>query len=253
MTWKAVSASAVGTAHALNGGHCQDTCVVEVVPGPDQAPYLVCLVSDGAGSARFAARGSDLACSTAMASIKATLRRGGGLSKGSVVDWLNAVQEAVGETAAATDAACRDYACTLLGAVVGDNDALFFQIGDGAIVVSNHTAQGAVFWPDAGPYANMTHFVTDEDALVHLYVEMASVHVEEIALFSDGLQRLALAFDSRMPHHPFFDPMFAVLRGKKPEECEALGTQLLQFLGDPKVNERTDDDKTLVLATRRTA
>ncbi|SOY52703.1 conserved hypothetical protein [Cupriavidus taiwanensis] len=170
-----------------------------------------------------------------------------------IAEWVIAIQEAVRRAAAAVEATPRDYACTLVGAVVGTCNAVFFQIGDGAIVVSNRVAQGVVFWPEAGPYANMTHFVTDEDALDHLCIEMASVEVEEIALFSDGLQRLALAFDTRLPHHPFFDPMFGVLRSKKLEECEAVSAQLSKFLSSPQVNERTDDDKTLILATRRTA
>jgi hypothetical protein len=47
--------------------------------------------------------------------------------------------------------------------------------------------------------------------------------------------------------------MFAVLRKQSPELCNVLDEQLRQFLDSPAVNERTDDDKTLVLATRRMA
>ncbi|MGA0525444.1 protein phosphatase 2C domain-containing protein, partial [Escherichia coli] len=65
--------------------------------------------------------------------------------------------------------------------------------------------------------------------------------------------RLALAFETKLPHQPFFEPMFSVLRRTEPSDCEGLSAQLGQFLNSPQVNERTDDDKTLVLATRRTA
>ncbi|MCG5077498.1 protein phosphatase 2C domain-containing protein [Paraburkholderia sp. RG36] len=221
--------------------------------GHDGASFLVCLVSDGAGSARFAAQGSALACSAAMASIEATLQSGETLCRDKAVGWLETVRSAIQAAADKAQGASRDYACTLLGAVVGERNALFFQIGDGAIVVTNPAARGVVFWPEEGPYVNMTHFVTDEDALTNLEVVAAPMQVEEVALFSDGLQRLALSFESRMPHHPFFDPMFAVLRGKRLEDCEELCDHLAKFLSSAPINERTDDDKTLVMATRGTA
>ncbi|WP_081651615.1 PP2C family serine/threonine-protein phosphatase [Cupriavidus sp. WS] len=253
VTWNVISASTIGTAHVANGGHCQDTCFADVVTGADGAPHLVCLVSDGAGSAQFAAQGAELACSTAIAGIETTLSRGGNIARADIAEWVVAIQEAIRNAASSQGHTSRDYACTLVGAVVGTQSAAFFQIGDGAIVVSNPSVQGVVFWPEPGAYANMTHFVTDDDALGHLCMAIVPVNVEEIGVFSDGLQRLALAFDAKLPHHPFFDPMFNVLRSKKQDECEALSVQLSQFLDSKQVNERTDDDKSLILATRRTA
>lgn len=250
MSWRAIGASVVGTSHETGDGYCQDSCLTRLLSGHDGASFLVCLVSDGAGSARFAAQGSALACSTAMASIETTLQSGETLDWEKAGGWLEAVRSAIQAAAHEAQGTSRDYACTLLGAVMGEHDALFFQIGDGAIVVTNLTAQGVVFWPEEGPYVNMTHFVTDEDASANLHVVAAAMQVEEVALFSDGLQRLALSFENRMPHHAFFAPMFAVLRGKRPEECEELCDHLAQFLGSAPINERTDDDKTLVMATR---
>ncbi|WP_338019352.1 PP2C family serine/threonine-protein phosphatase [Paraburkholderia tagetis] len=253
MSWRAIGASVIGTSHEAGDGYCQDSCLRSLVSGHDGASFLVCLVSDGAGSARFAAQGSALACSAAMASIEATLQSGETLCRDKAVGWLETVRSAIQAAADKAQGASRDYACTLLGAVVGERNALFFQIGDGAIVVTNPAARGVVFWPEEGPYVNMTHFVTDEDALTNLEVVAAPMQVEEVALFSDGLQRLALSFESRMPHHPFFDPMFAVLRGKRLEDCEELCDHLAKFLSSAPINERTDDDKTLVMATRGTA
>jgi protein phosphatase 2C-like protein len=253
VSWRAIAASVIGTSHEVGDGYCQDSCLTSLVSGLDGAAFLVCLVSDGAGSARFAAQGSALACSKAMASIEASLQGGEALDRDMAVGWLEAVRSAIQAAADEAQGTSRDYACTLLGVVVGEREALFFQIGDGAIVVTNLATQGVVFWPEEGRYVNMTHFVTDEDALSNLEVVAAAMRVEEVALFSDGLQRLALSFENRMPHHPFFDPMFAVLRSKRPEECEELCDHLAQFLGSAPINERTDDDKTLVMATRGTA
>lgn len=246
--WKIIRASVVGTSHVDSNLPCQDDCYADVI-----LDYLVCLVSDGAGSAKEGGKGAELACITARSSIEATL---GNLSSSSldethVKEWIKDIRRAIDETADANALTARDYACTLLGAVVSPNKAVFFQIGDGAIVASSGYAQGVVFWPDSGLYANMTNFVTEEDALAHLHISVTSARIDEMALFSDGLQRLALSFEQRTPHIPFFEPMLNVLRRQKPVECEALDEQLDRFLNSSQINGRTDDDKTLVLATRR--
>ena len=75
--------------------------------------------------------------------------------------------------------------------------------------------------------------------------------IDEVALFSDGLQRLALHYQTRTAHAGFFKPMLATLRAAPADALESLSTQLAAYLSSPAVNERTDDDKTLVLATRQ--
>lgn len=249
--WKVIRASVIGTSHTHTGQSCQDACRADVVGGAEGQDYLVCIVSDGAGSAQQGGRGAELACFTARSSIAASLSRSKQLTASDVESWVNDVRRVISAAAEENELTDRDYACTLLGAVVGNNAAVFFQIGDGAIVVSSGSALGVVFWPDAGPYANMTYFVTEEDALSHLHVSITHSHVEELALFSDGIQRLALSFEQFTPHYPFFEPMLNVLRKRSPDDSAALDQQLAIFLNSAAINERTDDDKTLVLATRR--
>ncbi len=72
---------------------------------------------------------------------------------------------------------------------------------------------------------------------------------EEVSLFTDGLQTLALDFNRRQAHGPFFEPMFRALADA--DAPESLLGPLVEFLRSPAVVERTDDDKTLILATRR--
>ena len=72
--------------------------------------------------------------------------------------------------------------------------------------------------------------------------------MDELALLTDGLQMLALRFADKSVHGPFFLPMFQALRAA--ESASALQTPLRDFLNSPAVNRRTDDDKTLILATR---
>lgn len=252
--WKIIRASVIGTSHTDSNLPCQDECYADVMRSDAGLDYLVCVVSDGAGSAKLGGQGAELACITARASIEATLSslELTAINECHVNEWIKDIQQAIYKTADVNGLAARDYACTLLGAVVSPNQAIFFQIGDGAIVASSGCVQGVVFWPDSGQYANMTYFVCEEDAFEHLHVTITNAHIEEVALFTDGIQRLALSYEQRTPHIPFFEPMLNVLRRQNPIECEALDEQLSKFLSSPQINERTDDDKTLVLATRRT-
>ena len=118
------------------------------------------------------------------------------------------------------------------------------------MVVSKSNTFSVVFWPDSGEYTNSTYFITDESALNSLRINKVTTAINEIALFSDGLQHLALSYESKTPHSPFFEPMFAILRDKKDTNCDYLDQQLTHFLKSDSINARTDDDKTLILATR---
>lgn len=251
--WKIVHASVTGTSHLELTLPCQDYCSVEVVQGADTQDYLVCVVADGAGSALFGGEGAQLACKVALPSIKTTLNDMflNSLDNTAIERWIEEIQCIIRETANMNGVITREYACTFLGAVIGSNTSIFFQIGDGAIVVSSGIVQGVVFWPDSGMYANMTYFITDEDVLSHLQVAIVNTCIDEIALFTDGIQNLALSLEQRTPHTPFFEPMLQKMRTSTSEECVEFNELLGKFLDSPPVNERTNDDKTLVLATRK--
>jgi Protein phosphatase 2C len=253
--WKIIRASTIGTSHIKSGSLCQDSCYADVIHTSDDQEYLVIVVSDGAGSAKEGGQGAELTCETAISSISNSLEKESAdiFTEQSAVTWIENIRNVISDKAKADDFTVRDFACTFLGAVIGSSQSLFFQIGDGAIVLSVNYVQGVVFWPESGEFANMTYFVTDQDALSNLRIQISNMSFNEIAVFTDGIQRLALSFEQQRPHPPFFDPMFAVLRKQSPEHCDALDEQLRQFLESPAVNERTDDDKTLVLATRLNA
>lgn len=252
--WKVIRASVIGTSHTDNKSLCQDDCFADVFVGCDGAGYLVSIVADGAGSATQGGYGAELTCAIAARSIEASLNN---INKASldeilVEQWVKDIRRRIYDAAEKQNRPARDFACTVSGAVVGPSIAIFFQIGDGSIVVSRGDIQGVVFWPDSGPYANMTYFVTEEDALDHLHVCVTNTRIDEIAMFTDGIQRLALSFEQRTAHLPFFESMFKVLRSSSVADCGKLDQQLAKFLNSEAINKRTDDDKTLIMATRAT-
>lgn len=257
--WRYAAASAVGTSHARTGQPCQDAHLCSLQPAAGGEPVLVAVVCDGAGSAARAEEGAQLACRRTREEIAALLAAGEvrGITRPWVEEWLARFHAEIEVLAAAAESEPRDFSCTLLAAVVGPDCAAFFQIGDGAIVVSAAgTTEDAgagyrwVFWPDHGEYENVTFFATGPEAAGHLQYELAEGRIDEVALFSDGLQRLALHYQSRTAHAGFFRPMLAALRAAPDEDVEGLSGRLEVYLSSPPINDRTDDDKTLVLAAR---
>jgi hypothetical protein len=212
---------------------------------------LVIACADGAGSASRAEVGAALACQTFVSVVEEALR--GGLqvrdtNAQHVLAWYQQARHRLTSEANLQGAEARDYACTLLTAVLGEEEAIFAQIGDGAIVYRGGDGYQTAIWPQSGEEAGTTYFLTGEGFEEQLTVYSPAGKVVEVALFTDGLQPLALHYASRTVHGPFFDPMFEALRlSSDPASLEG---PLRDFLSSEQVNERTDDDKTLVLATR---
>lgn len=254
LSWRFAAASSLGTSHEKAGLPCQDAHACEVLRSAMGQDVLVAVVADGAGSAPRSGEGARLACDLMVQEVRALCASGGSiadLSGERVHAWLDRFQEEVGALASAENLSPRDFACTLLAAVVGPGSAAFFQIGDGAMVVSDGDEYAWVFWPDNGEYENLTFFATDSKAADHLQLDLCERRIEEIALFSDGLQRLALHYQTRTAHQPFFRSLLGAVRGADEDSSSALSEKLAEYLGSPAINERTDDDKTLILASRR--
>jgi hypothetical protein len=247
--WRYVAASVIGSSHAEQGMPCQDRSIARIVE-PDA---LLLVASDGAGSARLSDVGAHLACSTLLEEVTAYLQAGRSVTdvdERAVNAWLDAIIGRLRLQAKAEEAAVRDFACTLVAALLGKTESMFVQIGDGAIVTGQGSQYSSATWPVSGDYANTTYFLTDDRALDELQLLLHQPPVDEVALFTDGLQMLALQFSSRRPHDPFFFPMFSRLREEKPGESLVLEDLLRDYLTSNTICTRTDDDKTLVLATR---
>lgn len=255
-SWRTSFATSIGTSHQKTDTPCQDYGGCVVVEAPDGTEILIAAVSDGAGTAARSDVGSKLA-------VQHFLERFAEVTEGSndltIIDrafvdlWFDDVRAVIRARAETDGAVVNDYACTMLGAIIGPDSAAYLQIGDGAIVVSTEEigAYGWIFWPQHGEYANSTYFVTQDGAETVLQFETGPA-VNEIAMFSDGIERLVLDMSSRDVHSPAFQPIFEWLAGTEPDRSGAQSPGLAAYLGSEHVNRRTDDDKTLVMATRAT-
>jgi hypothetical protein len=246
----------VGTSHARTGAPCQDAGRCAVVTASDGTEVLLVAVSDGAGSASKSEVGSALAVDMFLAEIGALAADDPDLSfldRDAAVDWVGRLRMEIEALAAESGGRPDDYACTFLACVAGPRRTVCIQIGDGAIVVAASEVgdYSWVFWPQHGEFANSTNFVTQEDFEAALEVEFIDRPVDELAIFSDGIERLVLNMQSRTVHSPALTPMFGWLaRLTRNEGIDGPAPALQSFLDSPRVNERTDDDKTLAMATR---
>lgn len=255
--WRWAAASVTGSSHERSGIPCQDAHACALLHDAQGRPVLVACASDGAGSAARADRGAARACASLMGTVACSLPEASGVAALGIEaarSWLRDARAALTEQAANDGMPLRAYACTLLAAVVGEDGALFLQLGDGAIVVDGADRGGWswVFWPQHGDYANTTFFLTDPDAIERADVELASPRIDDLALFTDGIERLVLHVAERRVFEPFFARMIEPLhRSSAAGDDAGLGSRLATYLAGPKIRERTDDDCTLVLASRR--
>jgi hypothetical protein len=252
MRWKVATSTVTGKAHTDRGEAGQDYHKAGTFRLAD-AEFFIGIAADGAGSTTDGGKGAEIACETAYTHILATLREAGGIAKITDEDirtWITAAHDAVAAAAQERGKRERDFACTFVCSVSGEDGALFFQIGDGAIVTGSGDDFQIIFWPEQGEYANTTFFVTDDQYLDHLHVQKIPAPPVEIALFTDGLQNLVLSFAQKKAHPGFFRPLFDALDRFPESSFASFSTQLQGFLCRDEINARSDDDKTLILAKR---
>jgi hypothetical protein len=222
MNWRIVSASTAGTSHVLRGQPCEDSCLAFIERPASQPPMLTIFVSDGAGSAVYGGKGANLAIEAASGFFKERHDTSGSFSPNHelALDCLRHIKAKLIEAAERDGCSVRDFACTFLGVLTSSTSTVLVQIGDGGIVVDTGNGLELPIAPMSGEYA----------------------------AFSDGIQRMALDMTSNQPYAPFFNPFFEVLEKASEDQEAQLDEELSLFLNSPAVNQRTHDDKTLVLA-----
>jgi hypothetical protein len=251
--WSWIGACSTGSSHIKAGNGCQDYASCQEIPCRD-GTVLVAVVSDGAGSAQFASLGSRAVVRTFSRQVFDFIRAdlpAPVISEELAREWLDAVRDRLSIMAQAMQANPRDFAATLVAAIAFPTAMTICHVGDGACAArrSGQAEWEVASWPAHGEYASTTFFVTD-DPEPQLRLTSWEGEFSDIAIFSDGLERLALDFGNKSAFNRFFDPMSAPLAGLLPGRGRALSAQLRAFLSSPQILNRTDDDKSLIVAKR---
>ena len=254
MRWRFATSTVTGKGHTDRGETGQDYHKAGTIRIGDD-DFFIGLAADGAGSTTEGGRGAEIACETAYVGIVSALREAGGGGIPAITDQeirtlIATCRDTVEAEAKRNEKHLKEYACTVLGSVAGNCGAIFFQIGDGAIVSRTGLEYRTIFWPEQGEYANTTFFLSDEQFLDHLYILRTESFPDEIALFTDGLQSLVLSFSDRTAHAGFFRPLFDALKKSPENSLSDFSAQLQNFLCRDEITTRSDDDKTLILAVR---
>jgi serine/threonine protein phosphatase PrpC len=264
--WRVLGASVAGTSHLKNGCACDDAIAYQQLKNGT----LLMAVADGAGSATQSAAGATSVVKTALNTAETALsQQTEPFNEQQWEEMLNTVLQTVrtvleklafGDTASDDTMTggtaggvlqfatlpLREFATTLLFAVVSPQEVAVVQIGDGVVVVQYADGElEALTTPDHGEYINETSFITDHDYLKRIQFKVLQVEIQGIALLTDGLQMLAIDLATNNPYKPFFGPLFKFSAMEDATEAE-----LTAFLESERVCARTDDDKTLVLAVR---
>lgn len=245
--WRVAGSSVAGPAHAND--ECQDRHRVLVTPGG----VLIAMVSDGAGSAKYAAEGAALLCRHVVDGLAKHL----GKAKPKAVDARSlsiVIEEGVIAARAAAEAAGKEreagldaFHATLVGAIViPGKGGLFFHIGDGAALAISGE-RWLLSAPRNGEYADTTFFFTEADWRDNLRISAIDPGFDTIFVMSDGVTDLGMKLNGHgpEPHMPFFDPIGRYLAGASREEGELA---LRATLDGEAARERSNDDKTLVWA-----
>lgn len=248
--WRWAASSARGTSHARANTRCQDAHACRLY-----APELLSVVvADGAGSAELGGEGAWLLCrvitratSTHLANSMATMP-----DDTRIWDWVDQARDQIIEAARRRSLVPKAFASTMVYVLSNASESVIAHIGDGstAIRYSETGTWQVPSWPDHGEYASTTYFVTDEPS-PRLRITRIGQPVDRIVVFSDGLERLALNFATQEPHPPLLEQLCAPVAALETAgRSRELSDHLHAYLDSEPICERSDDDKTIVLACR---
>jgi len=252
MIWKVIGQSVIGSSHIQNGKTCEDALCCQLITIENENEALIGFVSDGAGSAKYAANASQTTVKLAVGIAQNLIGSGIEIGEEHLLALVEQVYDALNTMAKELNEPINEFSCTLLGFIILPERACFLQIGDGAIVRADATGYFThIWWPHNGEYQNTTTFLIDDPNFPNLRTKIIEESISEVAIFTDGLQMLALNNETETVHQPFFNNLFKWLRKASDEEhVSILNNKLNEYLAGDIINNRTDDDKTLFLATK---
>lgn len=254
--WNTAYASSIGTSHEKTGSPCQDASYCRIVQTNDGEEIFLGVASDGAGSASRSEVGSKLVVEMFLKKFSELIKSEDDIqliNRNYILNWLEEVKTQIFIRAKNEDLNPREFACTVLVAIVGVSNSIFFQVGDGAIIISEAPNDDyfCIFWPQHGEFANQTNFIIQENLQEILEFEHSQNQINRIALFTDGIERLVLDFSDKSVYPPSMNSIFEWLQNDTQSNLtESQSSALNAFLNSSFINSRTDDDKSLVMGAR---
>ena len=246
--WRWAAASRIGTSHQRMGTRKQDAYGVRL-----SSKSLLAVVSDGAGSASYGGEGASLVCRHLLTKATSWFAANDSTPDDEAIhSWMDDLRDRLALAATRREISRRQFAATVALLMVAPHEVLTLQIGDSVVVARREGEWEALCWPENGEFAATTFFVTDEPE-PRLRIARNASNFDGFALFSDGIEAVSVNHATRKPHGPFFDPMIGPidLATGRSGRLSVLSSNLASFLDSPRLCDRTDDDKTLILISGR--
>lgn len=238
--WTITGSSVKGTSHEHQGTECQDAHAWQITP---HATFLA--VSDGAGSATQGGIGALLATTATTSYLAGALRRRHSTKtlKRVLNDTVEHTRAVIQRFASSHGHNVREYATTLLAAVHTGDHLGIIQIGDGAIITQGDDGTLRVLTTQQNrEYVNEVTFLTCHDYKQELRILVTrATRLRAVVLVTDGVETLSVHRRNNKAHPGFFNPLL-----NNPVSSEGLSA----LLTSPAAVERSDDDKTILLATK---
>jgi hypothetical protein len=253
LSWRIASASSTGTGHLSKAVECQDSsCFSFAKSIRGEEKTLLIVVSDGAGSAAYASRGSRLVCNSIVDCAQYWLRKSipADLS-GLLLHSAGHARQALLKAANAEGVSISEFSATCLCLLITENSLAALQVGDGLIVVENGSGSiGPVFWPRKYEYANTTTFLTSRNWFQDLQYSQWIGSPRSFFICSDGIQSICSYSQSMAVVPSFVDAFKKVLSDESPGYSSEASKRILTFLDSEQVCSRTDDDKTVFVGIK---
>jgi hypothetical protein len=181
-------ACTAGKNHAMRGEPCQD-----YVCGYAEDGFGAVMLSDGAGSKKYALESACLAAESAMEFVRKNIGRADGKT------FRTELERQINKAMADSGLDADKMGATLLFAVFAQDKTLIGHIGDGVIIGARGDGFEVVSKPENGYCANQTYFFpTDESdgsSRFRFCIEDSGKY-SDFLLASDGISHILYDFDT---------------------------------------------------------
>jgi Serine/threonine protein phosphatase len=254
MQWQAVGWKEKGIGHIKNGTPCQDDFNYQIISNEQ---VIIGAVSDGMGSAAHSELGSQIAVQTAIRLLNQNNLLNTPINEDEARAFfeklLNSVVTEIQAEAKNQGYAVRDLACTLLAFVATPDWLAAMQVGDGLIVIrpKEEATYELLFRPTKGEYGNETVPITSSTASQEMQVTVIPKAVDFICAATDGIEHISLLKSKTwIAYEKFFEPLERQIMRPNITQTEKQNI-LRDFLNSEQVNQKTDDDKTVLLCIQQ--
>ena len=260
-TWRVIAVSQRGLGHEISDIPNEDYYSACVVPATPNIPETVIIcVADGAGSARLSELGSKTVSRVSVATLLSRLKSDADILRDTAIarqELLTAAEisiEALKSCATDNDANFEDLATTMQLVIANEILVAVLHIGDGRTVVLETDKFRNFSQPFNGEYTNETEFVTSRDGTLCDNPgldrkEINGTDIYGVSVSTDGLDPLAVTLTTDEPFEGFYKPVFRM--PWQAEGIENATIQLSRTLGMIETRQKSTDDITIVVATRK--